>query len=285
MAGVLTVSGPSALPGWCNLQFPVSLVAVAGWPSAHAYGRVYVAGVTDAPGAGAGVLAELGYGPDGTAPGAAWTFAPATFNVDTDAGANDEYWATLAAPAGTYDYAFRFSIDAGASWLACDLDGNDGSAGGYDPLQAGALVVDAPAGGTADWCNLQFPYALSVPAGGAGAPVYGWVLRAGVTDAPGRGAGVIAEVGWGPDASDPSADPTGWTFEGAAYNVDTGAGANDEYQGSVLVPAGTPAGSYDYAVRVSLDGGATFRYCDANGNDGAANLYDVAQAGDLTVTP
>jgi hypothetical protein len=223
-------------------------------------------------------------------PAAGWTFFAAPFNVDTDMGANDEHWATLtAAVAGAYDLAFRFSVDGGASWLACDLDGDGGGAGGYDPAQAGTLTVELPAGGAPDWCNLQFPALLTAAAGAAAGPVYGWLYQPGVTDAAGRGAGVIAEVGWGPDGSDPSADPSGWTFAGAAYNVDTMCAvtpcANDEYQGAVLVPAGTPAGSYDYAVRLSLDGGGMFRYCDLDGNDGATNLYDPALAGALTVGP
>jgi hypothetical protein len=265
---------------------------VTGWPSGYVFGRVYAAGITDLAGPAAGLQAELGYGPDGSTPGIGWTFVSAPFNVDTDGGANDEYWSTLTATvAGTYDLAFRFSLDGGASWLPCDLDGNDGTAGGYDPAQAGTFVVEPPAGGIPDWCNLQFPPALTTTAGSAAGPIYGWLYEPGLTDAVGRGAGVIAEVGWGPDGSDPSMDNSGWSFNGAAYNVDTMCDAmtmacsNDEYQGSLLIPLGTSPGTYEYAVRLSLDGGASFLYCDLDGNDGAGNVYSPGQAGVLTVSP
>src|SRR5690606_8990933 len=62
---------------------------------------------------------------------------------------NDEYQAALTAPApGTWDHAFRFSRDGGASWLYCDRDARgdgrgDGAEDGYMPEDAGNLVTFA----------------------------------------------------------------------------------------------------------------------------------------------
>jgi hypothetical protein len=56
---------------------------------------------------------------------------------------NDEHKATLRpAAAGTYRYAFRYSTNAGGTWLYCDLNGNDTTLGGFDPAQQGTLTVN-----------------------------------------------------------------------------------------------------------------------------------------------
>jgi hypothetical protein len=132
--------------GWCNLQWPPSLAVSSGAASELVYGQVWIDGVTSQPGATPGLTAELGWGPDGSDPGAvpgAWQWTPASFNLDV--GNNDEFMACLTVPvAGTYDYAYRYSFNSGP-WVYGDLDG---SANGYSPTQAGSVVVtsgtDAP---------------------------------------------------------------------------------------------------------------------------------------------
>jgi hypothetical protein len=53
---------------------------------------------------------------------------------------NDEYQYDLSfASDGTYDYAARFSADAGRTWVYCDLD--DSETGGYSADQAGNAVI------------------------------------------------------------------------------------------------------------------------------------------------
>jgi hypothetical protein len=44
--------------------------------------------------------------------------------------------------AGSYAYAYRFSLDDGGSWRYCDLDGSGGMAGDFSADQAGALTVE-----------------------------------------------------------------------------------------------------------------------------------------------
>ena len=86
---------------------------------------------------------RAGFGPDGTSPDEkSWTWTTAQYNADKDGLGhldNDEYvGAPLAVEAGTYDLAYRVSLDGGETWLLCDLDGSDN---GYDPAEAGALTV------------------------------------------------------------------------------------------------------------------------------------------------
>jgi hypothetical protein len=83
-----------------------------------------------------------------------------------------------------------------------------------------------------------------------------------------------AQLGFGPDGSDPSGNAA-WTWVDGAFNGD--AGNNDEYKASML-PEST--GSFDYAWRYSTTGGRDWVYADL---DGSPNGYSPAQAGSLTV--
>jgi hypothetical protein len=54
----------------------------------------------------------------------------------------------------------------------------------------------------------------------------------------------------------------------------------DEYKAVLTLPG---PGEYDFAFRFSGDNGNTFTYCDLN--EGSANGYSPADAGQLTVLP
>ncbi len=137
----------SALPhdtiGWANLQWPPSMQHTISTTDRtdDAYGQVWIDGVTGAPGATEGLLAQLGFGPDGSNPAGnnQWTWVDARFN--TDAGNNDEFAASLLPEAtGTYDYAYRYSTTNGREWVYAD---QDGIGNGYSPAQAGSLTVNS----------------------------------------------------------------------------------------------------------------------------------------------
>jgi hypothetical protein len=146
-AGRLTVTEPGTGPlvGWCQIQWPSSLIVGAGVPSDYVYGRVWAEGVTPGTGQGAGIRGQLGYGAAAAEP-ASWNWTDADYNVDVDgmvAGdlANDEYWQRLTVPAaGSYAYAYRFTMDDGRSWRYCDLDGT--AVGEFTVDQAGGLTVE-----------------------------------------------------------------------------------------------------------------------------------------------
>jgi len=132
---------------FCALQFPTTIIAVQNTIET-VYGRLFIAGLTDVNMAGndpsGAVLAGVGYGPDGSDPAVdpTWVWTDAMPNPGWNgAGApnNDEYQADLQIPApGTYDYAYRFSGDFGATFTYCDVGA--GSSDGYDPADAGAMT-------------------------------------------------------------------------------------------------------------------------------------------------
>ncbi len=143
-------AGPSWAVGFCRVQFPTTIMAAAG-ASTTVFGRVYVGGLTDRTGrtdADAALRGEVGSGPDGSDPSSpGWTWASATANAGYGPGAagyeanNDEYQADLSRPtAGSYDFAYRFSGDAGRTWTYCDTL-PAGSSDGYQLANAGSLTV------------------------------------------------------------------------------------------------------------------------------------------------
>jgi hypothetical protein len=137
------------LIGWANLQWPPSIshILSAINPTENIYGQVWIDGRTSAPGATLGLLAQVGFGPDGSDPATSmdWIWVEASFNVDT--GNNDEFKAQLLPEAiGEYDYAYRYSTTAGREWFYADLDG---TGNGYASSQAGSLTVNPSADTTA----------------------------------------------------------------------------------------------------------------------------------------
>ena len=94
---------------WANTQWPASgAVCVGG--TYDIYGQVFEAGVTPAAGQGAGITAQFGYSTQNTNPSTWTNWFNASFN--TQVGNNDEYMGTFTGlPAGTYFYAFRYSLN------------------------------------------------------------------------------------------------------------------------------------------------------------------------------
>jgi len=128
---------------WCDVQWPPSATAAAGTASPYMYGQIYQAGLTDSTSSPApGITGQLGFGPTGSDPRAsnAWRYLSATPNPAWNfAQNNDEYYAQLTvAAAGSYLYAFRFSLDGGLHFTYCDLDPANG---GFDPAHQGLLTV------------------------------------------------------------------------------------------------------------------------------------------------
>jgi hypothetical protein len=196
------------------------------------------------------VLDLVGYGGgtncfEGTGPTPAPSATNAVFRAASaclDEGQNASDFASLAAsPRNSSTPAFNCSC-------AADVANNETNAS-----------VEA------DFCNLQFPASLSLASGATGT-VFGRIYEAGVTEAAGAPAGVLADVGYGPAASDPRTQ-LGWLWNPASFNTQTG--NDDEFQGTLLAPL---AGSHSYGVRFSLDGGTTYTYCDLNGAGSNAGL-------------
>ncbi len=305
---------------FCNIQFPPSVAVDAGADSTLIYGQVFHNGLTTAGGQATGIRSQLGFGAFGSNPltQQSWVFFDATFN--NEASNNDEYKLSLRAPGVTglksYAYAYRVSLDGGASWTYCDTNGagkNDINLV-FEPAQLGRMVVNGDcsrdaeclAGGTCNtatftctypplpvgYCKLQAPAAATVDAG-SDLFTYGRVYIQGLTDRTGNAndpdaAGrVLAQAGYGPTGSLPTEASWLWSVSGIPTPGYVGPGGddtnNDEYR-ATLVPA--TAGTFDLAMRFSGDGGTTWLYCDQDGATPDNGLpYTPAQAGVLTVNP
>ncbi len=138
------------------------------------------------------------------------------------------------------------------------------------------------------YCHVQWPCTMLASVGGSADDVFGWVYSSGVTDAIGQGPGITAQLGLGPDGSDPSTSGD-WTWTDATYNMDkpglSSDHDNDEYLGRFELPS--TAGHYDYAYRFSGDEGTTWLYCDLGnecaGASGSDDGYSASTAGDLNL--
>jgi len=263
--------------GWCALHHPAATQAAPGVPGQPIYGRVWVEGCTAGSAHCALAQGELGYGAVGADPSLApesFQWVAASYNPGHTADDNDEHVASLSVPlVGSYAYAYRFSVDGGASFTYCDLDGSEN---GFQPAQMGALSV-AVQTVTLGWCALTWPPATSVAPGLATEPIFGAVYAAGCTEGEAHCAGLRAELGWGDPAENPSQNPAAFTWLAAAYNAAHTGDDNDEYQAS-LTPAAE--GLFAYAYRFSADNGATWLYCDRSGS---ADGFQRADMGALTV--
>ena len=148
------------------------------------------------------------------------------------------------------------------------------------PLVCACALNESSLPAEADYCAIQFPASLSVQAGAGTGLIYGRIFEAGVTAAAGAPAGYFAQVGYGPDTSNPETQ-AGWVWSATTYNVQIG--NDDEYQGSFNAPAAP--GKYRYAYRFSPDG-MSWTYCDLNGAGSNSGLsFETTQLPVLTVTP
>jgi hypothetical protein len=131
----------------------------------------------------------------------------------------------------------------------------------------------------ADFCIVQYPQAFGVAPGALTQPVYGQLYEMNFTEAAGPPAGWSAQVGYGPQGSDPRL-LAGWHFFDAGWNIQVD--NNDEFQASFAAPASP--GIYSYAYRFSNDGGGTFSYCDTDGAGSNGGLtFEPAMLGQMTV--
>ncbi len=240
---------PAELPQWGNLQWPYTIHIAAGTESEYIYGQVYQLGITDSPGQGVGIYAQLGYGPRGVLPlDPSWIWVDAEYNKDD--GNNDEYKAKIIiATEGHYSYTFRYSFD-GSNWLYADSDGSDNTVS-IDKLGRAAV------GDVVDWCNIQWPESYSASIGEA-REIYSQVFLSGVTDGAGQGTDILVELIY--STSSPL-NPDDGQSVAAEFNMDKS--NNDEYKATLSFQQ---SGKYYYWFRAKYKNGPWI-YCDLNGSD------------------
>ena len=114
--------------------------------------------------------------------------------------------------------------------------------------------------------------------------MYVYVYEAGVTGEGGSGTGIAVDLGLGPDGETPT---DSWAWSACSFNMhkpglDPAVLDNDEYECAATAPE---VGTYDYAARVSVDGGP-WLYCDLGGEFGVGSDdgYSPSTAGSMTVT-
>ncbi|HEY1089030.1 MAG TPA: hypothetical protein VGE37_15100, partial [Archangium sp.] len=267
-AGTLTVSGVGV--DSCKIQFPTALTTYQGRPTSLVYGRVFVAGLTEATGAAAGIEGQVGYGSASVAPSdASWTWsANGAFNID-DPGGGEEYQASFTGPApGTYAFAYRFRVSGGA-WTYCD---QNGSADGIQASELGVLTAEAF---DVQSCRLESMNSLqTILPNTTSQPYTVLVTVPTLTDGNGQGTPLTVQLGRGA----PGADPATWTdWTNGTYTADVT--TSDRYSGTLMAPATSGSAAVAYRVQV---GSRPYVYCDL---DGSQNGFQQAQAGRLTVAP
>lgn len=263
LSGVVTSTN---FVDYCNLQIPQNGNITVG-TAFNVFAQVYEAGVTETPfSQGANIEGWIGYSTTNTNPNTWVNWITATYN-NVDSGNNDEYVANIgsALPSGNYYYASRFQIDDGPYRYG----GYNVTGGGFwngTSNVSGVLSVD-----TVDFCNLQFPNIGNIELGNPFA-AYGQVYEQGITTGVGRGSGIVAQVGYSTNNSNPR---TWANWVPANYNeacANCNFEQNDEYTAD-LGSAITTAGTYYYATRFSLNGG-TWLYGGILADGSAGNFWD-----------
>ena len=140
---------------WANFQWPgTGLIYTCN--SYSVYAQVYKSGVTEAPGAGTGIKAWIGYSTTNSDP-STWTESNwnlATFNVQS--GNNDEFTYTLSGlTAGTYYIASRFQYETGSYYYGGFNASGGGAWNGTSNVNASLTVnpVLAPTASAQTFCN------------------------------------------------------------------------------------------------------------------------------------
>jgi hypothetical protein len=258
----------------CKLVGPPEVQMVSGQESDEIAGEVVEAPRTAEAGPLEGLVGQVGYGPEGSRPeDAGWSWQGAEYAGEAEEGGGERYAGKLKATLpGRYDMAYRFR-QPGGGWAYCDQNGS--SEGGYQPEQAGKLVVEPPG----NRCQILGPSWLIAPPGATSDRV-----ELAVAVAEGDQIGEV-QMGYGAQGSNPSAGEGG---EGWQWSATEGLGVTLEQAGSV--PAGSPrfggrlrageAGRYDFAFRWRPQGEQEWIHCDLNGSDDG---YGEQAAGDFVV--
>lgn len=267
-ANNLEVTGTTpTVVDWCKLGVsadpeppPNEAYAASSTPYLVIQGLIYEQAVTDTAGPPSGLEAWVGYGPpDADVATSSWSWTVASFSADR--GNNDEFSATLPNPGvlGQYKFAYRARVNGGG-FAYCDADGL--AIGGFTIEQAGHLAV-------VPRCSLGATTGSS--SDGAGGFGFGATVTVDADLYHLAGVGVLGQVGAGPKDSD-ARSASQWTWVDSAVVGPNGTGG-DTYRAS-FTPAIT--GARSVSARFSIDDGATWFYCDADGN---ADGYEVAQQG------
>lgn len=257
---------------WANLQWNAGTTIDAG-QQFEAGSQVYIDGLTnldDTSVDGEGVIGEIGFGISANPTSDDWTWTEGWFNGDWG---NNFYYQgktpEISTP-GTYYYTFRFKMGEKGEWVYAGTDGLwDGTANtcGQFTVKSETEGPDL-SGFIIKWANIQWWASEEISVGEqfeAGSKV----LIEGLTDAvdSSNGEGVLCEIGYSSDNTDPSGD--GWAWTDCWFNGDWG----NEFYYQGKTPEMTTAGTYYYTFRYRLGKNAAYVYVGSNGLwDGTDNV-------------
>ncbi len=131
------------IPGlvYANLQFP-GTATICQTGTLTAFGKVYKAGVTDAPGQGAGITVEFGYDTSNTNPNTWTNWSTASYQGDLVN--DDEYTYTFAPPtSGTFYYTFRYTNTGCTAWQYGGYSASGGDIWDGVTFVSGVLTVNS----------------------------------------------------------------------------------------------------------------------------------------------
>ncbi len=251
-------------------SFVVSGGALAGSLPALG-GAILVTGSIDLapPAPPSGLAAEEGNGQVGLT----WDAAPgaAGYNVYRSPLTGGGFVKVNGAPvAGTAHLDTGLANGREVFYVVTALDGTGNESGWSNEVSALPHL-------TIGWANLQWPPSMShtISAVNRTDNAYGQVWIDGATNQPGQTPSLRAQLGFGPDGSNPIGNAD-WQWVEAVFNVD--AGNNDEFVASLLPDA---VGDFDYVYRYSTTNGRDWLYADLNGPFAGS----PPNPGSLTVNP
>ncbi|MDD4373044.1 MAG: T9SS type A sorting domain-containing protein [Bacteroidales bacterium] len=254
--------------GWANLQWPAS-GNIEPLQQFNVYSQVNIENITGSGSATADLQAWIGYSSDDTDPSTWTNWVAADFS--SAQGNNDEFVLDLGAEMtaeGTFYYASRFKY-LEQDYVYGGFDG--GFWDGNDNVSGVLTVSVTPPDPEITFANLQFPGSASILIGGS-VEVYAQVEATGVDLNDTGYIGMTVWIGY----SDDDTDPANWTnWLEADYNGISGFTSRPEYLAEIGSDI-TEAGTYYYASRFLLDGGA-FIYGGFDGGfwDGVNNVSGV----------
>ncbi|MEW9700655.1 S-layer homology domain-containing protein [Paenibacillus sp. SI8] len=224
-----------------------SAVGIVNQPTTDIQAEVYIDQVTAGVGQGAPIKAQLGYKSDG----ADFTWVDAGYAGDT--GNNDRYKANFVpAKSGIWTYVMRFSGDSGQTWKLTE-----------EKTVTIADKIVYTIGWTGNLSTVTSTQLINVPT----RSIYAEVYINGVTGKADQVAKLKVQLGYKLDSGS-----TDFLWNDAVYAGITG--NNDRYKANF-----TPdqVGKWNYAMRVSGDGGVTWS------SAGTSTLTVVATEGEMTL--
>jgi hypothetical protein len=197
-----------------------------------------------------------------------------------------------AAPGLLVNRAYKVRVAASAASAAgVSMAAPYAMATGFMTVTPPSPVVQNESGSAleVDYCIMQSPNPTASGTSGSSLTMYGRIYEVlngtQITGSGSPDAAITSQFGYAPANADgsPMFNPeyeAGWVWANADFNQSFG--NDDEYQYTLTLPA---VGVYNFTYRFSVDGGASWTFCDDGGAGSNAGLppFGLDQLATLTV--